>query len=135
MTRRYAEDTRVSVAQSQAEVQDLLEKYGVEKIGIIRNQGKADLWFEHAGRNYHLSVPIPADAKNPEQERRRAWRAMVLLIKAKFEAINSAISTIESEFFAHTVMPDGQPLIEHARAQIEKSLAGRDILQLPYKGD
>lgn len=132
---RYAETTKVSVAQSQAEVQDLLEKYGVEKIGIIRNQGKADLWFEHNGRNYHLSVPIPAGAKNPEQERRRAWRAMVLLIKAKFEAINSEISTIESEFFAHTVMPDGQPLIEHARAQIEKSLAGRNILQLPYKGD
>ncbi len=135
MARRYAEDTTVSVAQSQAQVQELLEKNGVERIGVIRNLGQAELWFEFNNRNYLLRMPIPASAKNIEQERKRAWRCLLLLIKAKFEAINSNISTIEHEFFANTVMPDGQCLIDSAAVQIDKALTGRTILQLPYKGD
>lgn len=132
MTRRYAEDTSVSVTASQGDVQDLLEKNGVEKIGIVREKGSAKLWFEFKSRYYLLEVPIPKNAKNPEQEMKRAWRVLLLLIKAKFEAIRGGITSIEEEFFSKTIMPDGQTLIAHSREQMEKAYTNREPLQLGF---
>ena len=42
-----------------------------------------------------------------------AWRAFVLLVKAKKVAIEQGISTVEREFFADTVMPGGSTLYDH----------------------
>jgi len=41
------------------------------------------------------------------------WRALVLAVKAKLEAIESGISTLEKEFLAFVVMPDGSQLGDH----------------------
>ena len=40
-----------------------------------------------------------------EQERRRLWRALLLNIKAKLEAVESGISVFDEEFMAHIVLP------------------------------
>lgn len=45
-----------------------------------------------------------------EQEIRRRWRALALIIKAKLEAVSSGIVLFEEEFLAHFVMPNGQTL-------------------------
>lgn len=133
--REYASDTRVSVAQSQAEVQDLLEAHGIDNFGIVRREGSAYLWFQYAGRPYKLDIKLSQTIANQDQARKAAWRQMLLLVKAKFIAIKCGITTVEEEFFGRTVMPDGELLINHAREAIDKSIAGRQFLQLPYKGD
>jgi hypothetical protein len=128
----YAAKTKVSVVSSQAEIQELLEKHGIERIGIMREKNQASLWFENDGKYYKLNVPVSANCKNPEQEIKRAWRVLTLLVKAQFTAIAEGVTTIERQFYADMVMPDGQILFDHAKEQVEKSLAGRTPLQLSF---
>ena len=47
-----------------------------------------------------------ADAKRGQACRQR-WRALLLIIRAKLEAVESGITTLESEFLANIVLPDG----------------------------
>lgn len=54
-----------------------------------------------------------------EQGKRQRWRAMALIVKAKLEAIESGISTLEAEFLAHTVLPNGQTVGDWLQPQIE----------------
>jgi hypothetical protein len=43
------------------------------------------------------------------EEQRRTGRAMLLIIKAKLEAIRSAVATLQDDFLPYTVKPDGSP--------------------------
>ena len=112
--RRYAEKTTAPVSQSTAEVKDLLKKAGAVQTAILETAAATLVLFVLAGRQYRLTVPLRADAKNPEQEERRGWRLMLLLIKAKCEAIREGVSTVEREFMADVVMPNGQTFAEYA---------------------
>ena len=48
-----------------------------------------------------------------EQAIKQRWRALVLAVKAKLEAVEIGISTLEKEFMAFVVMPDGRQLGDH----------------------
>jgi hypothetical protein len=39
------------------------------------------------------------------------WRALALVIKAKLEAVAAGITTVEQEFLAHIVLPDGHTTV------------------------
>ena len=54
-----------------------------------------------------------------EQACRSRWRALYLIIKAKLEAVESGISTIEREFFYDVVLPDGRTIGEFMAPQLE----------------
>lgn len=53
-----------------------------------------------------------------EQACRASWRALLLVIKAKLEACAIGISTIEREFLADVVTPNGQTIGEQIRPQL-----------------
>lgn len=129
--RQFAEGTVVSVAKSKAEIEDLLTRYGAEEFGQATSQGRAVIMFAVLGRKVRFVLRIPDvktdprfthrksryDWKSPtkntdlqsqalwEQEHRRLWRALALVIKAKLEAVSSGIVTFENEFLAHFVNP------------------------------
>ena len=42
-----------------------------------------------------------------EQACRQHWRALLLIIRAKSAAVESGITTLESEFLANVLLPDG----------------------------
>jgi hypothetical protein len=68
-------------------------------------------YTHHAPRSsYRTPKPRTAAdaAKQWEQACRTRWRALALVIKAKLEAVASGITTFESEFLAHIVLPDGR---------------------------
>lgn len=133
--RRYAEDTKVPVGQSHGELRDMLRKAGAGRIGIMEEpDGSGCLMFEFASRAYRLQVPSQAKAKSPDQEQRRLWRLMVLLVKAKLHAIQEGATTIEAEFLSATVMPSGQTLLEEARPAIADAMARRGPLMLGFAG-
>ena len=44
---------------------------------------------------------------------KQRWRALVLAVKAKLEAVEIGISTVEKEFMAFVMMPDGRQLSDH----------------------
>lgn len=58
-----------------------------------------------------------------EQEIRRRWRSLLLVVKAKLTAVADGISTVEREFLADLVIPTGQTLAEWLAPQLEAAYA------------
>lgn len=125
----YASSTSVSPEKSQAEIQRTLMRYGAEGFGVFQRQCEASVGFEFKGLAIRIDVELPdrndekylrdgrKRIRKPEQKMaaweqdvRVRWRALLLAIKAKLEAVETGISTIETEFMPFVVMPDGSTL-------------------------
>lgn len=136
--RRYAQRTRVDPTRSRAAIETLLHRYGCSQYGTaIDNQARvARVQFRAHDRivRFVLALPDPAKYATParlEQEDRRVWRALLLVIRAKLEAVDSGIATFEQEFLAQIVLPNDQtvdqvvaPLIaeSYARGRLPRAL-------------
>lgn len=138
---RYASDTSVSVDRSRSEIEATLRRYKADQFGYATNARGATVMFTIGGRHIRFGLPLPdpkarefthtpskgqarapADAEKAwEQACRQRWRALALVIKAKLEAVAAGITTIEDEFLAHTVLPDGTTMGQWAKPQIEEA--------------
>lgn len=67
-----------------------------------------------------------------EAELRRRWRAQLLLIKAKLETIAMGASSVEREFLADMLMPDGKTVGQRAIPALAESYASGKALSLPF---
>ncbi len=137
----FAEGTKVSVEKSRAEIESLLRKYGADQFASGWSEASARIMFRAKDRHVRFLLPFPSrtdknithkkdrsgyvvqrsDIQKEEayqQELRRRWRALALVVKAKLEAVETGITTFEEEFMAHIVMPDGQTVAEHAMPMI-----------------
>jgi hypothetical protein len=133
MNARYAENTQVSSDRSRAEIERTLRRYGATAFAYGWDSEAATLMFEITNRRvlFRLPMPNPLDKKlvlTPtgkartvkaveaayEQAVRQRWRALALVIKAKLEAVAAGITTVEQEFLAHIVLPDGRTVGQHA---------------------
>jgi hypothetical protein len=135
----YAEKTSVPSEQSRAEIERTLLRYGASQFMYGWNEHGAVIQFRASDRFVRFSLPMPdkADTKftrhsrgsrTPdqalkawEQETRRRWRALALAVKAKLEVVASGISSFESEFMAHIVLPDGGTVAEWLSPQIAEA--------------
>ena len=79
--------------------------------------GRAVVSFRAQNRYIRFAMEIPLIA----QEERQRWRALVLVIKAKLEAVESGITTFENEFLAHIVLPDNRTVGEWLAPQIDSA--------------
>jgi len=112
---RYAEGTEVPVERSKAELDRILSKHGAGQRGILDDDvaGRAIVMFALEGRQYRIDVPLPSKKefraeRQHEQRVRERWRALILMVKAKLELCALGVSTVEREFLADLVLPDGQ---------------------------
>lgn len=125
----YARGTEVSVEKSKAELEHLLMRYGATSFVSGWQGTRAVIQFEAHNRRIQFELTTPdrnetrfthhsrgrrtpeAAMKEWEQESRRVWRALVLVVKAKLEAVATGISEFEDEFLPYTVIPgaDGRP--------------------------
>jgi len=126
----YAEKTSVPIDRSQAEVRKILTKYGATGFVFAEIRGTATVMFEINNRRIKFRLPLPAlpsanatqaSIKTYEQICRSKWRSLVLCIKAKLECVDAKITTLEQEFMAHILMPDGSTFGDIAIPQIEKT--------------
>lgn len=60
-----------------------------------------------------------------------AARCLLLAIRAKLEAVETGISTIESEFMAFVVMPNGQTIGERLTPMLTEARATGTMQLLP----
>lgn len=118
MTRRFAEDTAVPVERSAAEVKKRLRDAGADSIAVYESAERSAVAFTAQGRMYRITVPIQPGSKVAAQEERRAWRLLLLLVKAKLEAVREGATTIEREFLADMLLGDGSTVHERAREEI-----------------
>lgn len=97
----------------------------------FRKQGKRDYF------------PLPADSarvrERHDQACRTLWRALLLVIKAKLEAVDNAIATFEEEFMAHIVMPNDRTIAEIVTPLIDRAYSSgqmpQGLLALPAAGE
>jgi hypothetical protein len=135
MSPRYATETAVPVDKTRNEIERTLMRYGAEAFGYMNEAFQVKLAFRMGGRHIRFILPMPDpkdfsrtptgqeranDARQRawEQAQRQRWRALLLIIKAKLEAVAAGITTIEDEFLAHTVLPDGSTVGEWAKPQL-----------------
>lgn len=150
MTRRFAQDTSVSVETSRAEIEGLLTKYGATSFMSGVSQTEAVIAFEMQDRKIMFRLPVPdknarqfthtrhrgqrrhpeAQIKEWEQACRSRWRALALAIKAKLEAVAIGITTFEDEFLAHIVLGDGMTVGQHLRPRIAQAYESGEVPKL-----
>ncbi|MDR3461468.1 MAG: hypothetical protein P4L76_04035 [Beijerinckiaceae bacterium] len=137
---RYAKTTEVSVEKSRAEIETIVRLYGADSFLSGWDGDRAMVQFRCGGRfvRFRMITPSrwekrfteykqgsitfersgPAAEKLWEQGCRQRWRALVLLVKAKLEAVESGIVTFEEEFLAHILMPNGATVYETVKEEV-----------------
>lgn len=149
---KYAENTQVPVDQSKAEIEKILNRYGADQFMYATRNDAAMVMFRAHNRLVRFIVPMPdpnskefrttetgrgrsntAASQAYEQEIRRRWRALVLSIKGKLEAVESGIMSFEEEFMANIVLPDDVTVGELMIPKIEEAYkTGRMPKLLPF---
>ena len=103
---RYAERTKVPVLQSRNEIEKTLQRYGADKFLYGHERGMAMVGFQMNDRHIKIMLPLPeGESPKDQQETRRRWRSLAMIIKAKLEAVASGVSVFDEEFMAHIVSP------------------------------
>lgn len=126
---RYAQTTEVPVERSRAEIEATLVRYKASAFSSGWQPGKAMIGFVINDLHIRFVLPIPdrsdkrfwvrrvrgqnvrateAQAERAwDQEVRQRWRALCLVVKAKLEAVECGISTVEQEFLSFVVTNSG----------------------------
>lgn len=123
MSRRFAEDTKVPVAQSVAEIGKTVARYGGEQFIYAVAEDRVVVGFTKDGRQVRFQVSQSADA----QDNRRLCRALLLVLKAKLEAVESGVAIFDDEFLSQIVMPDGKTLGEHVRPMVAEAYVSGQV--------
>lgn len=135
MTRRFAEDTAVSVSQTQGEIKARLRTAGADQIAVFESDDRSAVAFRIGSAMYRITVPTDPKAKNVAQDARRAWRLLGLLMKSKLEAVREGATTVEREFLADMLLYDGQTLSERLGPELQLAHAeGRMPAKLLLEG-
>lgn len=132
----YAEGTTVPVEKSIGEIIGIIKRAGATRVAQMEEPEGFTVQFFLADRMIRFRVALPtledvpirrADhrmrtpaeraAKRDQMQRQRA-RALLLVIKAKVESIESQVETFEEAFLANVVMADGKTLYERVREPI-----------------
>lgn len=136
--RRYAEGTTVAVGKTKDEIDRLLSKSGATQtvMGSDHTGERVLVGFSIAGRQYRRQASTKRRekyGKTPrEQLEREAWRALLLIVKAKLEVVASGYSTMEVEFLSDLVLPNGQTVADDVLPKIEAAYnSGTMPLLLP----
>lgn len=123
MARLYAEDTKVPVSQSINEIEKTVKRYGGEQYFYGVMDDRVLVGFTKEGRQVRFQVGQSGDAQN----NRRLCRALLLVLKAKLEAVASGVSVFEDEFLANIVMPDGQLVAHYVRPRLATAYESGEI--------
>lgn len=144
----YARETAVPEDRSRNEIEKLVVRYRATNFAYANGQEGAMIGFEMKNRRIRFTMKYPEQKtlKRPPrgrwypeeamaQERRRLWRALALVVKAKLESVASKIETFDQAFMAHIVMPGGRTIAEHLLPEIEKMIATGKVGPLLLEAD
>ncbi len=122
----YARDTSVPVGRSRNEIEQLLQKHGADGFSYGWTSTHDKVEFAWQGKHIRFLLPRYVDAqvkalfprraswsvsaftRAREQADRQRWRALLLVVKAKLEAVECGIAMFEQEFLAFIVLADGR---------------------------
>jgi hypothetical protein len=133
----YAAATSVSPEKTRGHIERELRRYGATSFAYGTEIGRAMIGFQTKERRIRfvlpLAPPVKSTVKQEEQFIRSRWRALLLSIKAKLEAVESGIETFDEAFMPHIVMPNGQTMAEHSLPYIKEAYStGKMPPLLPF---
>jgi len=132
----YAEKTSVAVSKSIAEIVALVKAAGADRVAQFEEPERFQIQFAIADRHVRFQVGLPRLGEMPvrdgrgaalsakqrvarmEQAHRQKARALLLVIKAKLESVESGVETFEQAFLPNVVMADGATVYERIAAPI-----------------
>jgi hypothetical protein len=134
----YAENTKVTPARSRNEIEETLRRYGATSFAYGWSETVASVQFDAHGRRIRIHLPMPDEASvafTPQgrkrsnaqiktafaQAERSRWRALLLIIKAKLEAVDAGVTTFEEEFLSHIVLPSGETVGQHVIPRVDQA--------------
>lgn len=134
----YAENTTVSIEKSISEIVALIKKAGANRIAQMEEPGRLAMQFFLNDRLLRFEVAMPSIETIPtrnaahreltlmqrqaklEQRHMQRARALLLVIKAKLESVESEIETFDAAFLANIVTPGGPTVGQWLIPQIEE---------------
>lgn len=141
----YAERTTVTPEKTRGEIETVLARYGADSFAYLTDPTQAAVAFRMNGRAVRFHIPLDVDpaqfhytkgrqrrsnaqvAELVQGEIRRRWRALLLCVKGKLEAVESGITTFEEEFLAHLVLPSGQTVAEQLVPEIDRAISAGEM--------
>lgn len=140
----YAKETNVSPEKSLAEIRQTLTRYKATKFGMVDEGSRVVILFEMRERRVRFNLSIPSRAEfdkkstggrmgkeqgDQAHERaiRQRWRALLLVIKAKLESVESGVESFEEAFMGQLVLPSGETMAEWAKPQLEQIYLGEKM--------
>lgn len=138
--RRFAEGTTVPVDRSKQELEKLVRLHGATGFATSWDKSSYVVMFELKGRRIRFDVGAPdsktyRDTKRWEAEERRRWRALLLILKAKLELVQSGDADLEAEFLANLVLRGGQTLGATFLPQLTEVLDTGSMPKMLPQGD
>lgn len=147
----YASDTSVPADRSRAEIEKTLARYGASQFMYGWDDDRAVILFrmseDQGFRQVRFVLQLPPReqfALTPGGRRRRSpaqieqafeqavrskWRALLLVVKAKLEAVESGIATFDQEFLAHIMLPSGETVGDWISADLEEAYASGKMIE------
>jgi hypothetical protein len=135
---RYAEGTDVPVDKSRFEIEKLLISRGADQRIFGEDEQGARVMFRMHGRMYKFDIVYPSKSDRSitydsrgyalskdrvtaryQKEIQRRWRVLLISLKARFEIIDSEAATVDQEFMAYTMLPDGSTVGDNIESCIE----------------
>lgn len=149
----YASKTEVPVEKTEQDIKTMLKKFGADQIVTQWSEDKSIIGFRVQNLVIKITLYLPT-ADDPEvtfgpsgrrksaeeargalnQLHRSYWRSMLLIIKAKIEAIEKNVSTVEREFYPDVVLPGGLTMAEYIGPHIGQIRAGAPVSSLMLEG-
>lgn len=152
----FAKTTQVPVERTKQELEHVLRRAGTTQVvsGHDTTTGVAFVQFGVEGRSVRLMLRFkpgsdrefthdpsgkertPEHAwRNWQQHTRTRWRQLLLIVKAKIEAVECGIATMEEEFLAQMVLPNsttlGDALLPYLDEMRAKGLSPSFLPALP----
>jgi hypothetical protein len=135
----YAEGTTVDSFKSRVEIERMLQKVGCTHVGVMHEPGFATVSFRKGLAVVQIRIGLP-DAKDAprrrhdrqtwaEQAGRERWRQLLLVLKAKFTALEQGIETFEETFLPHLVL-GGTPLRDKLLPAVRQAISSEGPLML-----
>lgn len=143
---KYAATTTTSVARSREEIEQTLARFGATGFGYMSSvtDGKpvVAIAFEIGKTRIAMHVTMPGRDqftltetgisrsnatidREHDKEIKRLWRVLANGIKAKLAMVEDGVTTLESEFLAHIIVPStGRTIGDHMIPQL-KSISER----------
>lgn len=133
----FAQGTKVPVDRTRLDIEKELVRFKASSFHTGYDPKGAYVIFQVKDRWVKMTLTHPdaekLSAAKYDSERRRLWRCLYLLIKAKLAAVEDGITTVEEAFLAHTMTANGQSVYERIKDDlaIEYQKGGVQPLMLP----